>query len=84
MPVEVYTSRVAQPARRIDDSPPIDPFAVDRAYRVHRARREARLRRSRASKLARLRFLLVLVVLAAMSVFLAFTVWRQIQELFGL
>lgn len=75
---------MAQPARRIEDSPPIDPYAVDRAYRLHRARREARLRRTRASRLARLRFLLVLLVLAGLSVFLTLTVWRQIQELFGL
>ena len=64
--------------------PPVNPDAVDRAYRLHRARRRARLERRRATKRASLRFWVVLVVLLAASVFLAVTIWREVERLFGL
>ncbi len=41
---------------------------------------ERKLERRRA----RLRFWLVLVILIALSVYLALTVWQQVEELFGL
>lgn len=67
-----------------DELPPIDPVAIDEAYRFHRARRLARIERRRQLRHAGLRFWLVLVVLLAVSIVLALTLWREIEELFGL
>jgi len=77
---------VAERVREVPsgEGPPVDPDAVDRAYRLHRARRRARLERRRATKRASLRFWVVLVVLLAASVFLAVTIWREVERLFGL
>jgi hypothetical protein len=78
---------MAEPARRrhaVEDPPPVDPSAVDRAYRFHRARRRAREERVRERSLARLRFWAVLLTLFVLAAYLALVVWRQIEQLFGL
>jgi hypothetical protein len=78
---------MAEPARRTpaaQESPPLDPHAIDRAYHVHRARRRARLERMRKSRRASLRFWAFLAVLLGLTIFLALTVWHEIQRLFGL
>lgn len=77
---------MAEPARRrsADDAPPIDPGAIDRAYRLERAKRRARIERTRARRRAAVRFFGVLALLIALSVFLTLTIWQQIQRLFGL
>jgi hypothetical protein len=78
---------MAEPARRrdaVEDPPPVDPSAVDRAYRIHRARRRAREERVRERSLARIRFWAVLLTLLVVAAYLALVVWRQIEQLFGL
>jgi hypothetical protein len=87
----LYTAAVAQrlPDVTPEDPPPadepqIDPWAVRNAYRLHRARRKARIEHQRRTKLAGIRFWLVLVVLLVGSVVVAFTIWHEIQQLFGL
>jgi hypothetical protein len=78
---------MAQAARRdpaADEAIPLDPYAVDRAYRLERAKRRAKVARMRARRLAAVRFFVVLVVLLALSVGFVVVVWRQVQELFGL
>lgn len=77
---------MAQPARRIaaPEDPPVDPEAIDRAYRYHRARRNAKLRRKRESARARLRFGLVFTLLAALAIALVLTIWHEVQTVFGL
>jgi hypothetical protein len=77
---------VAQPLRTPaeDEAPPIDPVAVDRAYRVERARRRLRDERRRASRRADRRFWVVMLALLAACVLLALTVWNEIERLFGL
>jgi hypothetical protein len=67
-----------------DEAPPLDPAAIDEAYRLHRARRRARVEHRRQLRHAGLRFWLVLVVLLALSILLALTLWREIEQLFGL
>ena len=57
---------------------------VERAYRRQRAKRHARVERTRERKHANLRFWLVLVILVSLSVYLALTVWQNLQEMFGL
>jgi hypothetical protein len=78
---------MAEPARRhdaVEDPPPIDPAAVDRAFRFHRARRRAREERVRERSHARWRFWFVLLTLLVLAAYLALVVWRQIEQLFGL
>jgi hypothetical protein len=78
---------MAQPARSgnaQDDAPPVDPFAIERAYRLERAKRRARIERNRASRRAGFRFFVVLVVLLGLSVAFALTILQQVQDLFGL
>jgi hypothetical protein len=67
-----------------DDAPPIDPAAIEDAYLLHRARRRARDLHRRRLRLAGLRFWVVLLLLTAASVVLAVTLWREIEQLFGL
>jgi hypothetical protein len=78
---------MAEPARRpnaVEDPPPVDPRAVDRAYRFHRARRRAREDRMRERGLARLRFWVILLSLLILTAYLSLVAWREIQRLFGL
>ena len=79
---------MAEPARRpqaSEVSPPIDPSpAVDRAYHLHRARRRARIERRRDVRRAGLRFWIFVFCLLALTLFLALTVWHQVQRLFGI
>jgi len=67
-----------------DDAPPIDPIAIDRAYRRERARRRVRHERQRATRRARIRFWFVLMLLLAASAFLSISLWHEIERLFGL
>lgn len=78
---------MAEPARRqdaVEEPPPFDPSAIDRAYRFHRARRRAREDRVRERSHARVRFWFVLVTLFVVAAYLSLVVWRQVQSLFGL
>jgi hypothetical protein len=79
--------RMAEPARRAVAPPednPVDPTAIDRAYRLYRAQRRARSARSRENARARLRFLVTFVVLVAIAIVLMLTLWHKIQSVFGL
>lgn len=68
----------------VDETPPLDPDAVERAYRLHRARRRARIQQLRRTRWAGARFWLVLALLVVVAVFLALSTWREIARLFGL
>jgi len=67
-----------------DEEPPLDPHAVDRAYRLHRARRAAKAKRRRARRWANVRFWLLLAVAVAVAVVLAARTLGEIQRVFGL
>ncbi len=66
-----------------DSVPPLDPQAVERAYRLHRARRRARVERRREKRRAGLRFWLVVLVLVAASITLGVLIVQEVQRLFG-
>ncbi len=66
------------------ETAPVDPQAVDRAYRFHRARRRARTERHRRLRRAGVRFWVVLVALLAGVLAIAAGLSRQIEQLFGL
>ncbi len=74
--------QLQQEARQ--ETVPVDPQAVERAYRFHRARRRARTERNRRVRRAGVRFWVVLVALLAGVVALAAGLSRQIEQLFGL
>ena len=76
--------RPARTRRAVDEPAPVDPSAVERAYRLERARRRARLEHQRERRRAAVRFFVTLAVLLLLSVLLTLTVWRQVQRLFGL
>ena len=69
---------------RVEESAPVDPHAVDRAYHLHRARRRARVHRRAEARRAHLRFYVALSVLLMVVAVIAATIWHQIQQLFGL
>jgi hypothetical protein len=78
---------MAQTARRATpapEEPPLDPTAVESAYRHYRARRRAQIERRRERARARLRFLVASVVLVAIAIVLILALWHEIQRLFGL
>jgi hypothetical protein len=77
---------MAEPARRApaaDDSPSLDPAAIERAYARERARRRARIERRSAARRSNVRFWVVLALLAFLTIVLALTVWSEIQRMFG-
>jgi len=82
-----YNSRVAKAEPTIaheEESPPLDPGAVERAYRFHRARRAVREQRHRAKRWAGLRFWLVLALVLAATALLAARTLGEIERVFGL
>ena len=82
-----YTSFVAKVETRTspdEETPPIDPGAVDRAYRLHRARRAARQRWHREKRWAGVRFWLVLAFALVGAFLLAARTLGEIERIFGL
>ena len=77
---------MAEPARRshAPEAPPVDPHAIDLAYRRERARRRARVERAREHTHANLRFWLVILVFVSALLVLSVIVWGEIESLFGL
>jgi hypothetical protein len=78
---------MAEPAQRQQarvDAPPVDPHAVDRAYRFYRAQRHAKVERRRETKIARARFWVVLGLLLLACAVVAVTVWSEIARIFGI
>jgi hypothetical protein len=81
---------VAQPARSYagktarEDEPPLDPAAVEHAYRRHRARRAAKARRHRERRSANVRFWVLLALAIAVAALLAARTLGEIERVFGL
>jgi hypothetical protein len=74
-----------EPSAQAPDEPPIDPSAaIEHAYRFHRAKRRVRDRRRYETRKAHVRFYIVLVTLVFATVFVALTIWNEIQRIFGL
>jgi hypothetical protein len=67
-----------------EEAPPLDPYAVERAYRAHRARRAARERHLREKQTASVRFWFVLAIVLVAAAFLATRTLGEIEHLFGL
>jgi hypothetical protein len=66
------------------DAPPVDPQAIDRAYRFYRAQRHAKVEHRRETKMARVRFWAVLGLLVIACAVVGVTVWSEIAHIFGI
>ena len=66
-----------------EESPSLDPRAIERNYRRERARRRARVERQRTARRSDVRFWITLFVLAFFAAFVILTAWREVQNLFG-
>jgi hypothetical protein len=66
------------------DAPPVDPNAIDRAYRFYRAQRHAKVEHKRATRMARFRFWAFLGLLLLACAVVAVTVWSEIGRIFGI
>lgn len=77
---------MAAPApRRADaDEPPLDPYAVPRAFARERAKRRVREEHQAEVERARLRFWGLIGALLFFAAILSLTIWDQIQALFGI
>ena len=67
-----------------EEDPPLDPEAVERAYRLHRARRAAKEKRHREKRWAGVRFWVVLALTVAVAAVLAARTLGEIERVFGL
>lgn len=75
------TAPIAPPE---EEEPPIDPEAVERAYRFHRARRAAKAKRHRERRWAGVRFWFVLALVVAVTAVVAAYTLGEIERVFGL
>ena len=67
-----------------EDAPPLDPAAIERAYRRERARRRARVAHREDARSSNARFWVVLAVLAFLAVVFALIAWHEVQTTFGI
>lgn len=67
-----------------EEEPPLDPEAVERAYRFHRARRAAKASWHREKRWAGFRFWIVLALVLALAAVLAAWTLGEIERVFGL
>jgi hypothetical protein len=74
---------MAEPAPLEEDSPSLDPRAIERNYRRERARRRAKVERQSAAKRSNVRFWVTLLVLAFLTAFAILAAWHEVQTLFG-
>jgi cell division septal protein FtsQ len=79
---------VTEPARGpapalTEDTPSLDPLAIERAYRRERARRRARIERRHAARRSGLRFWLTILVLLFFAAVVMLAAWQQVESLFG-
>jgi hypothetical protein len=82
-----YNFLMAEPARRTpvlpEDTPSLDPSAIQQNYRRERARRRARVERRSATRRSNVRFWVTLLVLAFLTAFAILAAWHEVQTLFG-
>jgi hypothetical protein len=74
---------MAEPAPLEEDSPSLDPRAIEQNYRRERARRRAKVERRSAAKRSNVRFWVTLLVLAFLTAFAILAAWHEVQTLFG-
>jgi hypothetical protein len=66
-----------------EESPSLDPRAIEQNYRRERARRRAKVERRSAVKRSNVRFWVTLLILAFVTAFVILAAWHEVQTLFG-
>ncbi|HUQ23135.1 MAG TPA: hypothetical protein VM049_08975 [Gaiellaceae bacterium] len=66
-----------------DDTPSLDPLAIERNYRRERARRRAKVEKRSAARRSNVRFWVTMLVLAFLAAFVILAAWHEVQTLFG-
>ena len=66
-----------------EETPSLDPRAIERNYRRERARRRAKVERRSAVKRSNVRFWVSLLILAFVTAFVILAAWHEVQTLFG-
>lgn len=79
-----HLAQTTAPVTAPEDEPPLDPEAVERAYRFHRARRAAKAKWHREKRWAGVRFWVVLALTVAVAAVLAARTLGEIERVFGL
>ena len=74
---------MAEPAHLHDDTPSLDPLAIERNYRRERARRRAQIEKRSAARRSNVRFWVTLLVLLFVTAFAILAAWHEVQTLFG-
>jgi len=78
------TEPLRQATAPTDDTPSLDPSAIERNYRRERARRRARIEQKSAARRSSVRFYVVLVALLFLAAFVMLAAWHEVQTLFGI
>jgi hypothetical protein len=66
-----------------DETPSLDPSAIEQRYRRERARRRARGEHRQYAKNSNARFWVMMAVLALLTVLMGLTAFHEIQTNFG-
>jgi hypothetical protein len=74
---------VAEPAHLEEDTPSLDPLAIERNYRRERARRRAKIERRSEARRSNVRFWVTVLVLLFVTAFAILAAWHEVQTLFG-
>ena len=77
-------AQVATQQPALDESPSLDPAAIERAYRRERNRRDVRVARREFARSSHARFYLLLAFLLFVTVVLALSALRVIYNTFGI
>ena len=72
------------PAPPEDDTPSLDPLAIEQAYRRERARRRARMERRSATRRSNVRFWVTCSSLVFLAAFVMLAAWHEVETLFGI
>lgn len=67
-----------------EQTPSLDPAAIEQAYRRERARRRARVEHRQYARNSNARFWVMLAVLALLTVLMSLTAFHEIQTNFGI
>ena len=74
---------MAEPAHLEEDTPSLDPLAIERNYRRERARRRAKIERRSEARRSNVRFWVTVLVLLFVTAFAILAAWHEVQTLFG-
>jgi Flp pilus assembly protein TadB len=78
------TEPLRQAPASTDDTPSLDPSAIEQNYRRERARRRARVEHRSATRRSSFRFYVLLVALLFLAAFVMVATWHEVETLFGI